>query len=225
MTAAASAPHSTPHRLESFHHHLPTFPQALASLLRTVVIALFVLTFVLQPILIPSESMERTLLVGDFLLFSSRQVYAPRWPPHSMAPSLYRQVARGDIIVLPASAAPAPSFVKRVVGLPGDPGFALPTAKFTREWRRPRRTLCVPSSPRLRMLFATTFLPKSTPTPKSIPIGGARCRFSLATANWLFPSMITLSSATIAITVRIPASGDLCRARPSSPAHSSSTSR
>ena len=36
----------------------------------------FVLTFVLQPLLIPSESMERTLLVGDFLLFN-KQVYAP----------------------------------------------------------------------------------------------------------------------------------------------------
>ena len=56
--------------------HLPTAPEALASLLRTVVVALFLLTFVLQPFLIPSESMEHTLLVGDFLLFN-KQVYAP----------------------------------------------------------------------------------------------------------------------------------------------------
>ncbi len=84
--------------------------------MRTVVIALFVLTFVLQPILIPSESMERTLLVGDFLLFN-RQVFAPagrltQW----LLP--YRHVARGDIVVFRH---PQPALlVKRVIGLPGD---------------------------------------------------------------------------------------------------------
>jgi signal peptidase I len=116
MTTAAPAPPSAPHHLDLLRHHLPTLPQALASLLQTVVVALFVLTFVLQPILIPSESMERTLLVGDFLLFN-RQVYAPaggltQW----LLP--YRQVARGDIIVFRH---PQPAMlVKRVVGLPGD---------------------------------------------------------------------------------------------------------
>ena len=54
----------------------PRCRRHLASLLQTVVVALFLLTFVLQPFLIPSESMEHTLLVGDFLLFN-KQVYAP----------------------------------------------------------------------------------------------------------------------------------------------------
>ncbi len=95
---------------------LPTFPEALASLLRTIVVALFVLTFLMEPFLIPSESMERTLLVGDFLL-SNRQVFAPsdlvgRW----ILP--YRNVKRGDIIVFyhPQMGL----LVKRVVGVPGD---------------------------------------------------------------------------------------------------------
>ena len=57
-------------------HHLPTVPEALASLMRTIVVALFLLTFVLQPFLIPSESMEHTLLVGDFLLVN-KQIFAP----------------------------------------------------------------------------------------------------------------------------------------------------
>jgi signal peptidase I len=96
--------------------HLPTLPQALASLLQTVVVALFVLTFVLQPMLIPSESMERTLLVGDFLLFN-KQIYAPadrvsRW----LLP--YRDVSRGDIIVFHHPQ--PPMLIKRVVGVPGD---------------------------------------------------------------------------------------------------------
>jgi signal peptidase I len=90
--------------------------EALASLLRTVVVALFLLAFVLQPFLIPSESMERTLLVGDFLLFN-KQVYAPAgaWTRWLMP---YREVARGDIVVFHH---PHPEYlVKRVVGIPGD---------------------------------------------------------------------------------------------------------
>src|SRR5664279_822862 len=69
-------PESGAPKRPSLRFHLPTVPEAFASLLQTVVAALFVLTFVLQPHLIPSESMERTLLVGDFLLVN-KQVYAP----------------------------------------------------------------------------------------------------------------------------------------------------
>lgn len=95
---------------------LPGVSDALISLLQTVVAALFLLTFVMQPYLIPSESMEKTLLVGDFLLVN-KQVYArsggwSRW----LLP--YGTVARGDIVVF---LHPQPSLlIKRVVGLPGD---------------------------------------------------------------------------------------------------------
>lgn len=95
---------------------LPTVPEALASLLQTVVLALFLLTFVLQPYLIPSESMERTLLVGDFLLVN-KQVYSPAGSLSRLVLP-YRGVARGDIVVFHH---PQPPFlIKRVVGLPGD---------------------------------------------------------------------------------------------------------
>jgi signal peptidase I len=103
-------------RLSRLRLHLPTVPEALASLLRTIVEALFLLTFVLQPYLIPSESMEHTLLVGDFLLVN-KQVYAPAG---SLSRLLlpYREVARGDIVVFHH---PQPPYlVKRVVGVPGD---------------------------------------------------------------------------------------------------------
>jgi signal peptidase I len=105
------------HRTSWLRFHLPTVPEALASLFQTIVVALFLLTFILQPYLIPSESMEHTLLVGDFLLVN-RQVYAPAgrlsgW----LLP--YRDVARGDIVVF-HHPQPHPFLVKRVVGLPGD---------------------------------------------------------------------------------------------------------
>jgi signal peptidase I len=90
--------------------------ESLASTLRTVIVALFVLTFVLQPFLIPSESMERTLLVGDFLLFN-KQVYAPAgWLGRHLLP--YHEVSRGDIVVFHHPNPPL--LVKRVVGVPGD---------------------------------------------------------------------------------------------------------
>jgi signal peptidase I len=105
-------------RLELLRLHLPTVPEALASLLRTVVVALFLLTFVLQPYLIPSESMERTLLVGDFLLVN-KQAYAPS-ARLTRALMPYREVSRGDIIVFHPPDQPGRFYVKRVVGLPGD---------------------------------------------------------------------------------------------------------
>lgn len=102
-----------------FSHGLPPFTDALVSFLRTLVVALFLLTFVLQPFLIPSESMERTLLVGDFLLVN-KQVFAPAGGPWNPGRWLmpYRPVRRGDIVVFHHS---MPAYlIKRVIGVPGD---------------------------------------------------------------------------------------------------------
>jgi len=115
------APVASPARnkLSLLRLHLPTVPEALASLLRTVVVALFLLTFVLQPFLIPSESMEHTLLVGDFLLVN-KQIFAPAGGRDSLSRFLmpYRDVRRGDIVVFHHP--DPPLLVKRVVGIPGD---------------------------------------------------------------------------------------------------------
>jgi len=110
---------SPPPRTTHVWRHLPTVPEALASLMRTIVVALFLLTFVLQPFLIPSESMERTLLVGDFLLVN-KQIFAPSGGLHSLERRImpYRDVQRGDIVVFHHP--DPPYLVKRVVGVPGD---------------------------------------------------------------------------------------------------------
>ncbi len=69
------------------HAHLifPNLLDTFRSLLSIIVIALFVLTFVVQPFRIPSESMERTLLVGDFLLVN-KSVYGPPGPGTGCCP-------------------------------------------------------------------------------------------------------------------------------------------
>jgi signal peptidase I len=90
---------------------------SLQSLLATVVIAVFVITFILQAFQIPSESMENTLLIGDYLLVDKLRYGGGELWDHLMP---YRPVRRGDIIVFHYPVNPTQHFVKRVVGVPGD---------------------------------------------------------------------------------------------------------
>jgi len=87
------------------------------SLASTIVIAVFVITFVLQAFQIPSESMEKTLLIGDYLLVDKAHYAKPGWLGWLMP---YRQVQRQDIVVFRYPVNPQQHFVKRVVGVPGD---------------------------------------------------------------------------------------------------------
>jgi signal peptidase I len=86
------------------------------SLLSIVVIAVFVITFIVQAFQIPTESMENTLLIGDYLLVDKLRYGSTRQNP--LLP--YRPVRRGDIIVFHYPVNPEQHFVKRVVGVPGD---------------------------------------------------------------------------------------------------------
>ncbi|MGH9500241.1 MAG: signal peptidase I [Terriglobales bacterium] len=87
------------------------------SLLTTVVIAVFVIAFVVQAFQIPSESMENTLLIGDYLLVDKLR-YGGGGIWNYVMP--YRPVHRGDLIVFRYPLNPTQHFVKRVVGVPGD---------------------------------------------------------------------------------------------------------
>lgn len=95
--------------------------ESLASLLNTIVIALFTLTFLLRNFVIPSSSMASTLLIGDHLLVE-RATLSPRTGWATFIP--YRELRRGEPIVFYKPVA-EPSgehiiLVKRVIGLPGD---------------------------------------------------------------------------------------------------------
>lgn len=90
---------------------------SLQSLMGTVVIAIFVITFIVQAFQIPSESMENTLLVGDYLLVNKLCYGGQGLGDHVMP---YQKIARGDIIVFHYPVDPQQHFVKRVIGVPGD---------------------------------------------------------------------------------------------------------
>lgn len=84
----------------------------------TIVIYLFVTTCAVQGYVIPTPSMEDTLLIGDHLLVD-KMSYAPADPWFgSLLP--YQQVQRGDIIVFRFPLDLNETYVKRVIGVPGD---------------------------------------------------------------------------------------------------------
>ena len=87
------------------------------SLAVSIVIALFVITFLTQAFQIPSESMENTLLIGDYLLVDKVH-FAERGPWGGLLP--YTRPRRGEIVVFHYPVNPKQYFVKRLIGLPGD---------------------------------------------------------------------------------------------------------
>src|SRR5271157_5732036 len=90
---------------------------SLQSFATTIVIAVFVITFIVQAFQIPSESMEKTLLIGDYLLVDKVHYGHSRfWG--SLLP--YQSIQRQDIIVFRYPVNPKQHFVKRVVAVPGD---------------------------------------------------------------------------------------------------------
>ncbi|MGO9211451.1 MAG: signal peptidase I [Terriglobales bacterium] len=97
--------------------HKAGWLSSVQSLAVTVVIAVFVITFQVQAFQIPSESMENTLLIGDYLLVDKVHYgHGGRWG--EILP--YAPIQRGDIIVFRYPVHPQQHFVKRVIGLPGD---------------------------------------------------------------------------------------------------------
>ena len=105
--------------------------EALASICSVLVVGLFILTFLAQNYLIPSGSMENTLLIGDHLVVDHITLEPPaKW----IAPLVhYREPRRGDVVVFfkpvfqpgidSTDADGTPLYtplVKRLIGVPGD---------------------------------------------------------------------------------------------------------
>jgi signal peptidase I len=101
--------------------------EAVASICSVLVVGLYILTFLAQNYVIPSGSMENTLLVGDHLVVDRISLSpSAKWMPFVH----YREPQHGDIVVfIKPVAEPEPDadgkpqyffLVKRLIGVPGD---------------------------------------------------------------------------------------------------------
>jgi len=95
--------------------------EAVASICSVLIVGLFILTFLGQNFVIPSGSMEKTLLVGDHLVVDRITLAPPtKWMPLVH----YREPKRGDVVVflkpVPDDNGVYQFLVKRLIGVPGD---------------------------------------------------------------------------------------------------------
>jgi signal peptidase I len=99
-----------------------------------IVVFLLVRAFLVEAFKIPSGSMERTLLVGDFLLVN-KLVYGAEVPFTGVRLPPLRVPRYGDVVVFQWPQDPSKNFVKRLVGLPGDT-LAMQDGELIRNGRR-----------------------------------------------------------------------------------------
>jgi signal peptidase I len=88
-------------------------------LLIFVIFTLFVRTFVVVHINVPTPSMDPAVLVGDHILVN-RFVFAPHLdtPLHRLLP--FRDVELGDVVIFSQPDRPRRDLIKRIVALPGE---------------------------------------------------------------------------------------------------------
>jgi len=110
-----------------------------------ILVFLFVRAFIVEAFKIPSGSMERTLLVGDFLLVN-KLVYGAEVPFTGKRLPALREPRLGDVVVFQWPQDPTKNFVKRLVGMPGDT-LAMEDGQLVRNGRVVREQYVVHTDP------------------------------------------------------------------------------
>lgn len=142
--------------------------EAAAGICSVLVVGLFILNFLAQNMMIPSGSMEDTLLIGDHLMVD-RTTFGP--PAKWMPLVHYREPRRGDIVVFIKPVADdvngEPKYqdlVKRCVGVPGDRIHLKDGVVYVNGVAQP-----MPPSGKMMPVFGSEFLdefPALTPVPE-----------------------------------------------------------
>ncbi len=133
QTEASNNPEATPESgpaKESAAPAIKTETESWIELAKTILyaglIALGIRTTLFQPFNIPSQSMEATLLVGDYLFVEKYAYGYSRFsiPFGKYFPSIGRIFGsppeRGDVVVFKFPPDQSTDYIKRVIGLPGD---------------------------------------------------------------------------------------------------------
>ncbi len=113
-------------------HWLRAAWDQVGTLLVAVLLALGIRACVIEPFRIPSSSMFPTLLIGDHL-FVNKLAYGARIPFTDLRLPAFRDPRRGDVVVFDVARngsgivasdrrpeLPTDTFVKRIIGMPGD---------------------------------------------------------------------------------------------------------
>lgn len=122
---SASAEPLTPRPIKKPRKLWPEILDAARSIGAALVIAAILRTVVFQPFTIPSSSMEPWLVTGDYIITSKfaygwSRASLPFDPPVWTGRLLGRMAERGDVVVFRLPRDPRQTWVKRVIGLPGD---------------------------------------------------------------------------------------------------------
>lgn len=111
-SAATEASSVKPERRESIW-------ETLRSMLVVLVGVFCIRTFIAEATVIPTGSMERTILIGDHV-FLNKVLYGPRLPYTSLRIPPLKRVRRQEIVAFRYPRNPSVMFVKRVIGVGGD---------------------------------------------------------------------------------------------------------
>jgi signal peptidase I len=93
--------------------------ETVRSLLVVLIGVFCIRTFVAEATVIPTGSMENTILIGDHV-FLNKLLYGPQLPYTDVRFPRLAPIHRGDIVAFHYPVNPAQMFVKRVIGIGGD---------------------------------------------------------------------------------------------------------
>ena len=93
--------------------------ESLRSFLAVLILVFCIRTFIAEATVIPTGSMERTILVGDHV-FLNKLLYGPRVPYTSLRVPPLKSAHRQEIVAFHYPRNPSVMFVKRVIGVGGD---------------------------------------------------------------------------------------------------------
>ena len=97
----------------------PAWLEYTAGLFGVIALVFVLRSFIVEPFRIPSGSMLPNLYVGDFILVN-KYTYGLRMPIGNQTIVPMNSPKKGDVVVFQFPPDPSQSYIKRVVGVPGD---------------------------------------------------------------------------------------------------------